>query len=78
MSFPLPTTHYQPTPIINFTPQESEAKTLARQLLSAVAYIHDKGIIHRDIKVANLLYNHKGQLKLAGHLFLATTLYTEV
>jgi serine/threonine protein kinase len=45
--------------------KESEIKCLVQQLLSAVEYIHRNWIIHRDIKLSNLLYNSKGQLKLA-------------
>jgi serine/threonine protein kinase len=40
-----------------------EVKRLSIQLLSAVAFIHDRCIIHRDIKLSNLLY-HQGTLKL--------------
>ena len=44
---------------------ESEVKSLAYQLLSAVRYLHEHWIIHRDIKLSNLLYNNKGEIKLA-------------
>ena len=44
---------------------ESEAKSLILQLLSATKYLHENWIIHRDIKLSNLLYNNKGELKLA-------------
>ena len=40
-------------------------KCLISQLLAAVAYLHEKWIIHRDLKTSNLLYTNKGQLKLA-------------
>jgi serine/threonine protein kinase len=43
---------------------EPEVKCLLLQLLSAVAYLHDEGIMHRDLKVSNLLYNNYGELKL--------------
>lgn len=39
-------------------------KTLLQQLLSALAYIHARHLVHRDLKVSNLLY-HQGTLKLA-------------
>ncbi len=44
---------------------ESQIKTLIIQLFSALQYLHENGIIHRDIKLSNLLYNSFGQLKLA-------------
>ena len=44
---------------------EGEVKCLLRQLLSATAYMHDHWMIHRDIKMSNLLYNNRGELKLA-------------
>ncbi|KAL7288171.1 hypothetical protein TKK_0017725 [Trichogramma kaykai] len=43
----------------------SEVKCLLRQLLSAVAYLHDNRILHRDLKTQNLLLSHKGVLKIA-------------
>eukprot|EP00617_Octactis_speculum_P011568 CAMPEP_0185780280 /NCGR_PEP_ID=MMETSP1174-20130828/98606_1 /TAXON_ID=35687 /ORGANISM="Dictyocha speculum, Strain CCMP1381" /LENGTH=384 /DNA_ID=CAMNT_0028469783 /DNA_START=184 /DNA_END=1338 /DNA_ORIENTATION=+ len=44
---------------------ESEVKGLMVQLLRAVGYLHDNWIIHRDLKMSNLLYNNRGQLKVA-------------
>jgi serine/threonine protein kinase len=32
---------------------EGEAKGLFRQLLSAVAYLHDHWVLHRDLKVGH-------------------------
>ncbi|KAI1296875.1 Cyclin-dependent kinase 11B [Halotydeus destructor] len=41
-----------------------EVKTLMRQLLSAVAHLHDNWILHRDLKTSNLLLSHRGILKV--------------
>jgi cell division cycle 2-like protein len=43
----------------------SEIKTLLLQLTSAVEYLHDNWILHRDLKTSNLLMNNRGQLKIA-------------
>ena len=41
-----------------------QIKTLVRQLLSGVKYLHDNWVIHRDLKTSNILYNNKGDLKI--------------
>ncbi|KAF2267897.1 Pkinase-domain-containing protein [Lojkania enalia] len=43
----------------------SEIKTLLRQLASAVEFLHDNYIMHRDLKTSNILLNNRGLLKLA-------------
>jgi cell division cycle 2-like protein len=44
---------------------QSEIKTLMLQLTSAVEYLHDHWILHRDLKTSNILMNNRGELKLA-------------
>ncbi|KAK9474035.1 kinase-like domain-containing protein, partial [Dipodascopsis tothii] len=44
---------------------QSEVKTLLLQLLSATAHMHERWILHRDLKTSNLLMNNRGQIKVA-------------
>lgn len=44
---------------------ESEAATYMKQLLQALAHCHSFGVVHRDIKPDNLLFDSCGNLKLA-------------
>ena len=48
-----------------FILEPSHLKALSMQMLSGLAYLHLKGIIHRDLKASNILINSEGQLKLA-------------
>lgn len=43
----------------------SEVKRIMIQILSAVRHLHDQYIIHRDLKLSNLLYNRYGLTKVA-------------
>jgi CTD kinase subunit alpha len=40
-------------------------KHLAKQLFEGLNYLHTRGVLHRDIKAANILVSNEGQLKLA-------------
>ncbi len=44
---------------------DAHLKSFCRQMLSGLAYLHHKGVIHRDIKGSNILVNSRGELKLA-------------
>ncbi|AMD19092.1 HBR191Cp [Eremothecium sinecaudum] len=44
---------------------EVKAKTYIKQTLRGLQYLHDQGVIHRDIKAANLLLTEDGTIKLA-------------
>jgi serine/threonine-protein kinase len=41
------------------------AISVASQLLDALAYAHDRGIVHRDVKPDNVFVTHDGRIKLA-------------
>lgn len=42
----------------------SNIENISRQILSALAYAHSKGIIHRDIKPQNVLISESGEVKI--------------
>ncbi|XP_076919496.1 mitogen-activated protein kinase kinase kinase NPK1-like [Bidens hawaiensis] len=44
---------------------ESVIRMYTKQLLLGLEYLHKNGIMHRDIKGANILVDNKGQIKLA-------------
>ena len=39
---------------------EAAAAKLVRKVLSAIRHCHKQGVVHRDIKLENLLYEHPG------------------
>lgn len=43
---------------------ENRARELFKQIVSVIEYIHSKGIVHRDIKCENLLFDKNNVVKL--------------
>ncbi|KDD72142.1 protein kinase, partial [Helicosporidium sp. ATCC 50920] len=45
--------------------EERVARRYTRQMTRGLAYLHSQGVIHRDIKGANILVDERGRIKLA-------------
>lgn len=49
----------------SFVLTDAHKKHLAKQLFEGLDYLHKRGVLHRDIKAANILVSRDGELKLA-------------
>ncbi|GLJ43497.1 hypothetical protein SUGI_0904350 [Cryptomeria japonica] len=54
---------------------EKRAATYIASVARAFLYCHEKHVIHRDIKIQNVLVGLKGELKLAEHTICGTLNY---
>lgn len=45
--------------------EEALVRNFVRQILTGLNYLHERGIIHRDIKGANILVDNKGGIKIS-------------
>lgn len=45
--------------------EEVLVKKFVRQILMGLQYLHERGVIHRDIKGANILVDNKAGVKIS-------------
>ncbi|KAL5145427.1 Mitogen-activated protein kinase kinase kinase 1 [Glycine soja] len=48
-----------------YTLRDSQVSSYTRQILHGLKYLHDRNVVHRDIKCANILVDASGSVKLA-------------
>jgi serine/threonine protein kinase len=53
--------------------EEDEARSIFRQVVSGIHYLHEKNIVHRDIKLENLLIGTENQIKIIDFGFSVRT-----
>lgn len=46
-------------------PSQSEAVRLMIEMAEAIAYAHERGLVHRDLKSANILVDGQGKIRIA-------------
>ncbi len=47
------------------TLSEKQISMVTKEVLKGLAYLHEKGIIHMDVKAANILLTEDGSVKLS-------------
>jgi serine/threonine kinase 4 len=57
--------HLETAKGIKYELKEAEIAAILQAVLRGLVYLHNKNIIHRDIKAGNILLDHKGNAKLA-------------
>jgi polo-like kinase 1 len=58
------------------TVTEPETRYFVKQIVEACIYLHEKRIIHRDLKLGNLFLNDQMEIKI-GDFGLATRMENE-
>lgn len=59
-----PDLEHKPTKAPSAAMPVAEAVDIATEVLSALAYSHERGIVHRDIKPGNIMVNERGDIKV--------------
>ena len=68
-SLPLPSPPLSPPPLplpldLDHGLSEPQIRCISKQMFDALAFLHDRGCIHRDIKAGNILLCQNGTIRL--------------
>lgn len=58
-------------------PKKSVTKSIIKQVVKALLYCHKKNILHRDIKLENILINKENEIKLTDFGLCTVKKYTD-
>lgn len=61
----------------NELPKKHITKSIIKQVVRALLYCHKKGILHRDIKLENILIDHENKIKLTDFGLCRIKKYTD-